>query len=109
MKTAVVYPYDSQLYPRVVGVDFVSDNRNEEYTLRYELDEAQKMASDTIEWVMGEKIAGREQSDLRKELVEFIIQRSWECTNGVLSETLILDALEMATKYHNIVLARRPR
>ena len=48
-----------------------------------------------------------DQDKLRRELTDFIIQRSWECMDGVLSDVLILDALEMAEKYHNLVLVRK--
>jgi len=44
--------------------------------------------------------------DLQKELAAFIIHQSWECTNGVLSEALIFDAIQMARKYHGIRLHR---
>lgn len=48
-----------------------------------------------------------EESALRAELVKFIVHRSWECTNGVLSEALVADAIEMAAKYCDIHLVRR--
>ena len=64
-------------------------------------------------WVLKKILGGasfcmpEDQDKLRRELTDFIIQRSWECMDGVLSDVLILDALEMAEKYHNLVLVRK--
>jgi hypothetical protein len=49
MRTVVLYPYDSQLRPGVMGADF------ETYTLRYDTDDAEKLVRDVYNWVMGGK------------------------------------------------------
>jgi len=48
-----------------------------------------------------------EEEKLQRELTDFIIHQSWECTNGVLSEALIFDAIQMARKFHGIRLSRK--
>ena len=55
MRSVVIYEYDHQLRPGVIGADFQSDNKNEEYTLRYEIDEAIKLGRDVIVWVLEKK------------------------------------------------------
>jgi hypothetical protein len=41
MRTVVLYPYDSELRPGLLGADFVSDSSKEDFTLRVEADGAQ--------------------------------------------------------------------
>ena len=53
MKTVTIYEYDPQLRPGTLGADFQSDNPNEEYTLRYEIDEHKKLGEDAVVWVLG--------------------------------------------------------
>jgi hypothetical protein len=51
MKSATVYEYDRQLRPGTIGVDFESDNKNEEYTLRYEPEDYERMGRDIAIWL----------------------------------------------------------
>ena len=53
MKSATVYEYDRQLRPGTIGVDFESDNKNEEYTLRYEPEDYERMGRDIAIWLGG--------------------------------------------------------
>jgi hypothetical protein len=64
MRTVVLYPYDSQLRPGVMGADFetytlrydgVMGADFETYTLRYDTDDAEKLVRDVYNWVMGGK------------------------------------------------------
>jgi hypothetical protein len=55
MKSVTIYEYDRQLRPGTIGADFQSDNKNEEYTLRYELDEALKLGQDVVVWLLERK------------------------------------------------------
>lgn len=53
MKSVVIYEYDSLIMPGIIGVDFCSDNPNEEYTLRYEKEDIiPQMISDVITWII---------------------------------------------------------
>ena len=46
------------------------------------------------------------QDKLRRELAAFIVRQSWETMNGTYTEASILDALEMARKFHGLQLLR---
>jgi hypothetical protein len=51
MRTVVLYPYDSELRPGLLGADFTSDNPNVEFTLRIEADEADVLMKYTREFL----------------------------------------------------------
>ena len=51
MRTVVLYPYDSELYPGLLGADFTSDDPNVEFTLRIEADEADVLMKYTREFL----------------------------------------------------------
>ena len=57
MRNVVVYEYDKELRPGLIGADFGSDNKNEEFTLRYEPDEAEKLGRDIAQWILETKTA----------------------------------------------------
>ena len=52
MRTVILYPYDRQLYPGLLGADFTSDDEpNQEFTLRIEPDEAEVLMKYTREFL----------------------------------------------------------
>lgn len=54
MNQVTLYPYDSQLYPEVIGADFEDGDPNHAYTVRYEKTDADQMMSDVHNWLFGE-------------------------------------------------------
>ena len=57
MRNVFVYEYDKELRPGLIGADFGSDNKNEEYTLRYEPEESEKLGRDIAQWILETKTA----------------------------------------------------
>ena len=52
MRTVILYPYDRQIYPGLLGADFTSDDEpNQEFTLRIEPDEADVLMKYTREFL----------------------------------------------------------
>lgn len=52
MRSVTVYEYDHQLRPRTIGVDFESDRKDDEFTLRYEEDEAERLGREVVKWIL---------------------------------------------------------
>ena len=54
MKEVTIYEYDRQLRPEVLGADFVDDDPNHSYTLRYEKEDGEAMMRELQIWFYGE-------------------------------------------------------
>lgn len=50
----LLYAYDRELRPGVIGADFQADNPNQEYTKRYDSEDPEQlkqMLADIVEWM----------------------------------------------------------